>query len=96
MTTPDSAQWTRKARRVLRLDRLPPLWRKIIVAVAGGALVAAGVIMLVTPGPALVLIPVGLLLLASEFSWSERLIQAGLDLAKRLRARFRRRRPRDG
>ena len=94
MTTPDSAQWTKTARRILRLDRLPPLVRRIVVSVAGGALVIVGVIMLVTPGPALLLIPLGLLLLASEFEWSERLIQVGLDLLRRARARFRRgRRP---
>src|SRR4051812_13580796 len=42
----------------------------------GGALVLlAGVVMLVTPGPAFVLIPLGLAMLAMEFAWAERALE---------------------
>jgi uncharacterized protein (TIGR02611 family) len=55
---------------------------------AGGALVLlAGVIMLVTPGPAFVLIPVGLAMLALEFEWAERLLERALDQAEKARGR---------
>jgi uncharacterized protein (TIGR02611 family) len=46
------------------------LARRITIAVIGGTVVLAGVIMLVTPGPALVIIPLGLAILALEFAWA--------------------------
>jgi uncharacterized protein (TIGR02611 family) len=46
------------------------LARRIAIAVIGGTVVLAGVIMLVTPGPALLVIPLGLAILALEFAWA--------------------------
>lgn len=46
--------------------------RKIVVGVIGGTLVLVGVVMLVTPGPAIVVIPAGLAVLALEFAWARR------------------------
>ena len=40
--------------------------------VAGGALLGAGVVMMVTPGPGLLVIAAGLAVLATEFAWAER------------------------
>ncbi len=78
-----------RVRHVLRLDRLPPLARKIVVGFIGGIIFVAGIVMIVTPGPAFVLIPVGLLLLASEFKWAERWAQKGQDAVHRLREKGR-------
>ena len=44
--------------------------RRIIVAVVGGTIVLIGIAMLVLPGPALVVIPVGLAILSIEFTWA--------------------------
>ena len=44
--------------------------RRIAVAIVGGTVLLLGVIMLVTPGPALVVIPVGLAILGLEFAWA--------------------------
>jgi uncharacterized protein (TIGR02611 family) len=49
--------------------------RKLIVAVIGGTVVLVGVIMFFTPGPAMVLIPLGLAILATEFIWARRLLK---------------------
>ncbi len=46
--------------------------RQIVVGVIGGTVVLVGVIMLVTPGPAFVVIPLGLAILAVEFAWARR------------------------
>lgn len=43
--------------------------------------VLVGIVMLVTPGPAFVLIPVGLTLLSLEFASAERLLDRALDQA---------------
>ena len=48
--------------------------RRLIVAVIGGTVLITGVIMLVTPGPALLVIPLGLGILATEFIWARSLL----------------------
>ena len=44
--------------------------RRIVVGVVGATVLLIGVVMLVTPGPALVVIPVGLAILSIEFAWA--------------------------
>lgn len=46
--------------------------RRIVVALVGCSVLVLGVIMLVTPGPALLVIPIGLTILAVEFVWARR------------------------
>jgi uncharacterized protein (TIGR02611 family) len=62
------ASWKSGARRVLRLSR------KVGVAVAGGSLLVVGVALIFLPGPAIIVIPLGLALLATEFRWAGRLL----------------------
>jgi uncharacterized protein (TIGR02611 family) len=40
----------------------------------GGTVVAIGVAMIVLPGPAFVVIPAGLAILATEFVWARRML----------------------
>ena len=49
--------------------------RKIVVAVVGGTIVLLGVAMLVLPGPAFVVIPAGVAVLALEFAWARRFLR---------------------
>lgn len=44
--------------------------RRIVIGVVGTTVLLIGVVMLVTPGPALVVIPVGLAILSIEFTWA--------------------------
>lgn len=44
--------------------------RRIAVTIVGATVVLLGLIMLVTPGPGLVVIPVGLAILSIEFAWA--------------------------
>lgn len=48
--------------------------RQLVVAVVGSTLVLIGVIMIFTPGPAVVVIPLGLGILATEFVWAKSLL----------------------
>jgi hypothetical protein len=50
--------------------------KRLFVAVVGCTVLALGVALLVLPGPALVVIPIGLGILASEFFWAKRLVTA--------------------
>ena len=44
--------------------------RRIVIAVVGGCMVLVGVAMIVLPGPAFIVIPAGLGVLALEFAWA--------------------------
>lgn len=57
---------------------LAPL-KRLVLTITGVALLAAGVLMILLPGPAIVFIPAGLALLAMEY-----------DFARQLLGRFRR------
>jgi uncharacterized protein (TIGR02611 family) len=48
--------------------------RRVFLIIAGFTLLLAGVIMLITPGPGLLVIFLGLGLLAAEFVWARRLM----------------------
>jgi uncharacterized protein (TIGR02611 family) len=52
-----------------------------VFLVAGVTLLFGGLAMLVLPGPAFVVIPIGLALLSLEFAWAGRLLDKSLDKA---------------
>ena len=68
------------AARFLRMGWIPNIkWlRRLIVGVMGFTVLLAGVAMIVLPGPAFIVIPLGLAILATEFLWAKAL----LDKAK--------------
>jgi tellurite resistance protein TerC len=51
------------------------LARKMAVAVVGASVLAFGIALIVLPGPAIVVIPLGLAILATEFLWARRLLK---------------------
>ena len=48
--------------------------KRLIVMVVGFTVLGAGVAMIALPGPAVVVIPVGLAILATEFIWARKLL----------------------
>jgi uncharacterized protein (TIGR02611 family) len=54
---------------------------RAVFVVAGFTLLLAGLAMLVTPGPAFVVIPIGLAILSLEFTWAERMLDKSLEQA---------------
>jgi len=74
-----------KPRIVERLEaqrdrhRRRPLVVRVLYIVVGFTLLLGGVAMLVLPGPAFLVIPVGLALLSLEFAWAERLLERALE-----------------
>jgi len=44
--------------------------RRIVVAIVGVTVLLIGLVMIVTPGPAIIVIPVGLTILSIEFTWA--------------------------
>jgi uncharacterized protein (TIGR02611 family) len=68
-----------EARRATHRERHPVF--RIAFGLAGALVTGAGGVMLVTPGPAFVLIPIGLAMLSMEFVWAERLLGKSLEQA---------------
>jgi len=58
--------------------------RRVIVAVIGVTVLAIGVAMILLPGPATVVIPLGLGILAIEFAWAARMLKRLKDQADRV------------
>lgn len=44
--------------------------RRIAVAVLGSTVLIIGIVMIIAPGPALIVIPIGLAILGIEFAWA--------------------------
>ncbi|NTW37912.1 MAG: hypothetical protein HGB17_17785 [Syntrophobacteraceae bacterium] len=49
--------------------------RKVVIFLVGGTVLLMGLIMIVTPGPAFIVIPMGLGILAVEFAWARSLLK---------------------
>ncbi len=48
--------------------------KKVIVTVVGFTILLMGVLMIVLPGPAVIFIPAGIGILATEYVWARRLL----------------------
>lgn len=49
--------------------------KRIIIAIVGTTVLLIGIALIVLPGPAFILIPAGIAILATEFQWAKKLIQ---------------------
>ena len=63
--------------------------RKIVVGVVGLTVLALGVALVVLPGPAFLVIPLGLGILAAEFAWARRWLEQLRDGSERWLDRLR-------
>ncbi|MCZ7601412.1 MAG: PGPGW domain-containing protein [Melioribacteraceae bacterium] len=61
--------------------------KKIIVAVFGFTILLIGIVVIFLPGPAIIIIPVGLAVLATEFVWAEKLLAKFKEKANNLWSR---------
>ncbi|MBJ7519545.1 MAG: PGPGW domain-containing protein [Solirubrobacteraceae bacterium] len=63
------------------MHRARPRVIRVLYAAVGVTVLLAGLIMLVTPGPAFAIIPIGLFILALEFTWAEAALEKSLEQA---------------
>lgn len=61
--------------------------KRIVVAIIGGTVLLCGIALLVLPGPAFIVIPLGLAILATEFAWARIWLQKIRDKAQALRGK---------
>jgi tellurite resistance protein TerC len=60
--------------KILQDKRLKTI-KRIIITIIGFTVLIIGMAMIVLPGPAIIVIPLGLAILASEFLWARRLLK---------------------
>jgi len=58
--------------------------KRIAIAVIGGTVLLVGIALIVLPGPAFIVIPIGLSILATEFLWAKRWLQKAREMASRV------------
>ena len=61
--------------RVLRVVK------RVIVSVIGGTVLLIGIALVVLPGPAFIVIPIGLAILATEYAWAKHLLRRAREYA---------------
>ncbi|MBM4141349.1 MAG: hypothetical protein FJ242_07695 [Nitrospira sp.] len=59
--------------------------KRLIIAVIGFTVLLIGLAMIVLPGPAIVVIPSGLAILATEFVWARRLLRKVKSIASKVK-----------
>ena len=78
-----------KSRHMNWIKRVLSLWnlenikivRRIIVSVVGATVLLIGIALLVLPGPAFIVIPIGLAILATEYAWARHWLKKVRQLA---------------
>ena len=59
--------------------------KRLVIIVIGFTVLGAGIAMIVLPGPAIVVIPIGLAILATEFIWAKKLLATVKERIERIR-----------
>jgi uncharacterized protein (TIGR02611 family) len=83
------------------IKRLSSIWnvenikvvRRVIVSVIGATVLLIGVALLVLPGPAFIVIPIGLAILATEYAWARRWLKKVRQMASNVVSSRSRERP---
>jgi uncharacterized protein (TIGR02611 family) len=78
--------WVQKVTARLGLDQSPRL-RKAVIAVTGITVLVVGVALIFLPGPGSIVIPLGLVILASEFAWARHILRRGKEVVEKARSR---------
>ena len=85
------------------MKRLSGIWsteninvaRRVIVSVVGATVLLIGIALLVLPGPAFIVIPLGLAILATEYAWARRWLRKVRQMASNVVSGRDRTAPRD-
>lgn len=77
-----------KLKRAAKMEDAPKPVRRLVVGVVGTTVMMIGVALIVLPGPAFIVIPVGLAILATEFAWAKRYMDKGREAFKKTKNKF--------
>jgi len=80
-------KWFSQIRAAVGLSDISGACRKLIVGVIGMTILLLGVAMIVLPGPAFIVIPAGLGILATEFAWARHAVRRARVMIAKARGR---------
>jgi uncharacterized protein (TIGR02611 family) len=72
--------WIKRVRSLWNVENIKVV-RRIIVSVVGATVLLIGIALLVLPGPAFIVIPIGLAILATEYAWARHWLRKVRQLA---------------
>ncbi len=73
-------RWMKRLFSVLNVENIKVV-RRVIVSVVGATILLIGIALLVLPGPAFIVIPIGLGILATEYAWARRWLKKARQIA---------------
>lgn len=76
-----------RAFEFFHLNDLSPKVRRIVIGVVGTTVAVIGVVLIFLPGPAFIVIPAGLAILATEFVWARRWLNKLRQLVKKVKSK---------
>jgi tellurite resistance protein TerC len=76
----ESPSWTKRLTSIWSTENIK-IVRRVIVSVIGATVLLIGIALLVLPGPAFIVIPVGLAILATEYAWARRWLKKARQMA---------------
>jgi uncharacterized protein (TIGR02611 family) len=76
----ESPSWMKRISNLWSTENIK-IVRRVIVSVVGATVLLIGVALLVLPGPAFIVIPVGLAILATEYAWARRWLKKVRQMA---------------
>jgi len=79
-------RWLQKWVARFGLESRPRL-RRFLIGTIGFSVVLIGLVMIVLPGPAIIIVPLGVGILASEFAWARSVWRRGTILVSRIRGK---------
>ncbi|MGB9474688.1 MAG: PGPGW domain-containing protein [Candidatus Udaeobacter sp.] len=75
-----STSWMKRLSRIWSTENIK-VARRVIVSVVGATVLVIGIALLVLPGPAFIVIPLGLAILATEYAWARRWLKKVRQMA---------------
>jgi len=90
----DSPSWTKRLLSFWNVENIKVV-KRVIVSVIGATFLLIGIALLILPGPAFIVIPVGLAILATEYAWARRWLRKIRGIASNVVPRRDRVAPRD-
>lgn len=72
--------WMKRFLNVWNLENIK-IVKRVIVSVIGATVLVIGIALVVLPGPAFIVIPVGLAILATEYAWARRWLKKARGMA---------------
>jgi len=72
--------WMERLVRRSHLDHFKVV-KRVVVSVVGATVLLIGIALIVLPGPAFIVIPIGLAILATEYAWARRWLGKARQIA---------------